>query len=82
MLKNDLLAESKVKALQKDLQSTKRDSEIWKKRYKELQEQTKDFVTAKRKSPELVQKLLNELLNYTPPVIPKETKPHYKQPEI
>ena len=82
LAKNDLLAESKVKDLQRDLQSAKRDSEIWKKRYKELQEQTKDFVTARQKSPELAQELLNELLNHIFPVNPKEPKQHYRQPEI
>ncbi len=82
LAKNDLLAESKVKDLQRDLQSAKRDSEIWKKRYTELQEQTKDFVTARQKSPELAQELLNELLNHIFPVNPKEPKQHYRQPEI
>jgi len=82
LAKNDLLAESKVKDLQRDLQSAKRDLEIWKKRYTELQEQTKDFVTARQKSPKLAQELLNELLNHIFPVNPKEPKQHYRQPEI
>lgn len=82
LAKNDLLAESTIKDLQIDLQSTKRDSDIWKKRYKELQKQTKDFVKAQRQSPELVQELLNDLLNHTAPVYPKEPKQHYRQPEI
>ncbi len=82
LAKNDLLAESKVKDLQRDLQSAKRDLEIWKKRYTELQEQTKDFVTARQKSPKLAQELLNELLNHIFPVNPKEPKSHYRQPEI
>ena len=82
LAKNDLLAESKVKDLQRDLQTAKRDSEIWKKRYTELQEQTRDFVKAKRQSPELVQELLNDLLNHISPVNPKEPKQHHKLPEI
>ncbi len=82
LAKNDLLAESKIKDLQRDFQSAKRDSEIWKKRYKELQEQTNDFIAVKRKSPELVQELLNELLNHTSLINNKEPKLHYKQPEI
>lgn len=82
LAKNDLLAESKVKDLQQDLQTAKRDSEIWKKRYKELLEQTKDFIAARRKSPELAQELLNDLLNHIPPVNPKEPKQHHKLPEI
>lgn len=82
LAKNDLLAESKVKDLQRDLQSAKRDSEIWKKRYTELQEQTKDFVTARRKSPALAQELLNDLLKHISPVNPKEPKQYYKLPEI
>lgn len=82
LAKNDLLAESKVKDLQQDLQSAKRDMAIWKKRYKELQEQTKDFIAARRKSPELAQELLNDLLNHIPPVNPKEPKQHHKLPEI
>lgn len=82
LAKNDLLAESKVKDLQRDLQSAKRDSEIWKKRYTELQEQTKDFVTARRKSPALAQELLNDLLNHTSPIYPKEPKQNYRLTEI
>ena len=82
LAKNDLLAESKVKDLQRDLQTAKRDSEIWKKRYTELQEQTKDFIAAKRKSPELAQELLNDLLNHNSSVNPKEAQQHYKVPEI
>lgn len=82
LAKNDLLAESKIKDLQRDFQSTKRDSDIWKKRYKELQEQTKEFIAVKRQSPELAQKLLNELPNHKSPVNPKEPKQHYRQPEI
>lgn len=82
LAKNDLLAESKVKDLQRDLQTAKRDSAIWKKRYTELQEQTKDFIAARRKSPKLAQELLNNLLNHIPPVYPEEPKQHYRQPEI
>ncbi len=82
LTKNNLLAESKVKNLQRDLQSAKRDSEIWKKRYKDLQEQTKDFIKAQRQSPDLVQELLNDLLNHTSPVYPKEPNSHYRQTEI
>ncbi len=82
LAKNDLLAENKVKDLQRDLQSAKRDSEIWKKRYTELHKQTKDFIAAKQKSPELAQELLNKLLNHKSPVNPKESKQHYRQPNI
>lgn len=82
LAKNDLLAENKVKDLQRDLQSAKRDSEIWKKRYTELQKQTKEFIAARRKSPKLAQELLNDLLNHISPVNPKEPKQHYKLPEI
>ncbi len=82
LAKKDLLAESKVKDLQRDLQTAKRDSEIWKKRYKELQKETKDFIKVQRQSPELAQELLKNLLNHTSPVYPKDPKQHYKQPEI
>lgn len=82
LAKNNLLAEITINDLQQNLQSAKRDSAIWKKRYKKLQEQTKNFIKAQRQSPELVQKLLNDLLNHTSPVYPKEPKSHYKQPEI
>lgn len=77
-----MLAENTIKDLQRDLQSAKRDSDIWKKRYKELQEQTKKFMTAQQREPELTEKMLNKLLNHTSPVYPKEQKSHYRQTEI
>jgi len=81
LAKNDLLAKNAVKDLQRDLQSAKRDSEIWKKRFKELQKQTKEFVATKQKAPELAEKLLNELRDYSS-TKSQEPKLHYKQPEI
>lgn len=38
-----------------ELEEAKKDIGVWKRRYEELKEQTKDFIEAIRKAPELVE---------------------------
>ena len=48
--------------LEKDLDSAKRDTSIWKARYEKLKEQTKDFLAALKRAQERVKHFIQEVL--------------------
>ncbi len=49
LAKKGVAADSIIVDLQRDLKSARRDAQIWKRRYEELKEQTKDFLAAIKK---------------------------------
>ncbi len=49
--------------LKQKLKQEKRETAIWKGRYEELHEQTKDFVTAMKRAPEMVKNFLRDMLH-------------------
>jgi len=63
LAKKGVAADSTIGDLQRDLKSARRDAQIWKRRYEELREQTKDFLTALKKAPERVRAFISKILH-------------------
>ena len=63
LAKKGVAADTTIKDLQRDLKSARRDAQIWKRRYEELKEQAKDFLTAVRKAPERVMSFISKVLH-------------------
>ena len=63
LAKNGIAADSEVADLKRQLQSARRDAQIWKQRYEELKEQTKDFLAAIKKAPERVKTFISKILH-------------------
>ena len=63
LAKKGIAADTTIKDLQRDLKSARRDAQIWKRRYEELKEQTKDFLAAVRKAPERVMAFISKVLH-------------------
>ena len=57
-------ADSTIGDLQRDLKSVRQDAQIWKRRYEELKEQTKDFLAALKKAPERVIAFISRILKH------------------
>lgn len=53
LAKKGVTAKAKISDLEQKLENTKKDADIWKNRYQKLKEQTKDFIKATLKAPEL-----------------------------
>lgn len=49
--------------LEQKLENARRDADIWKNRYEKLKEQTKDFIKATLKAPELVMEFIKNVLS-------------------
>ena len=63
LAKKGVAADSTIGDLQRDLKSARRDAQIWKRRYEELKEQTKDFLAAIKKAPERVKAFISKVLH-------------------
>ena len=63
LAKKGIAADTTIKDLKRDLKSARRDAQIWKRRYEELKEQTKDFLDAVRKAPERVMSFIFNVLH-------------------
>lgn len=63
LAKKGVAADTTISDLQRDLKSARRDAQIWKRRYEELKEQAKDFLTAVRKAPERVMTFISKVLH-------------------
>ena len=57
-------ADCTIGDLQRDLKSVRQDAQIWKRRYEELKEQTKDFLAALKKAPERVIAFISRILKH------------------
>ena len=63
LAKNGIAADSEVAELKHQLQSARRDAQIWKRRYEQLLEQTKEFLAALKKAPERVKEFISKILH-------------------
>lgn len=63
LAKKGVAADTTIGDLQRDLKSARRDAQIWKRRYEELREQTKDFLAALKKAPERVRAFISKILH-------------------
>jgi len=57
LAKKGVAADSTIRDLRRDLKSTRRDAQIWKRRHEELKEQTKDFLAAVKRASERVRSI-------------------------
>lgn len=70
LAKQSIEYKSKMISLNNELEEAKKDIGIWKRRYEELKKQTKDFIEAIRKAPELVKSFIRKVL-HTEKDVPK-----------
>ena len=63
LAKKGVTAKAKISDLEQKLENARRDADIWKNRYEKLKEQTKDFIKATLKAPELVMELIKNVLS-------------------
>ena len=63
LAKKGVAADGTIRDLQRDLKSAWRDAQIWKRRYEELKEQTKDFLAAIKKAPERINAFISKILH-------------------
>lgn len=62
LAKNGVTARAEISGLKQRLSDAKKDARIWKQRYEELLEKTRDFLAALTKAPELVRNFLRQIL--------------------
>lgn len=63
LAKKGVTAKAKISDLEQKFENAKRDADIWKNRYEKLKEQTKDFIKATLKAPELVMEFIKNVLS-------------------
>ncbi len=63
LAKKGIAADTTIGDLKRDLKSARRVAQIWKRRYEELKEQTKDFLAALKKAPERVRAFISKILH-------------------
>ena len=63
LAKNGITAGAEIADLKQKLADAKKDVRVWKQRYEELREKTKDFLTALTQAPELVRDLIRKILD-------------------
>ena len=68
--KKSIIQESEISRLKDDLATARRGSDIWRSRYEALYEQTKEFIAALRRSPEIVREFIRRILQ------PEKSVPH------
>ena len=68
--KKSIIQESEISRLKDDLATARRGSDIWRSRYEALYEQTKEFIAALKRSPEIVREFIRKILQ------PEKSVPH------
>ena len=63
LAKKGVVADAVISDLKQKLNSARKDARIWKDRYEKLLEQTKDFLTAVKRTPEKVRAFLDRILH-------------------
>ena len=63
LAKNGISARAEISDLKQKLSDARKDARIWKQRYEELLDKTRDFLSALAKAPELVRNFLRQILN-------------------
>lgn len=66
LAKEALLLRSEIDALSRELGEAKKEVALWKSRYERLLEQTKDFLAALRRAPELVRSFIAKVCSMEP----------------
>ena len=74
LAKNGITAGAEIADLKQQLKDAKKSARIWKQRYEELLERTKDFLAALAKTPELVQDFLRQILTERTQTKPKQER--------
>ncbi|NBI80559.1 recombinase [Clostridiaceae bacterium] len=64
LAKKGVKADGTISDLERDLQSARRDAQIWRRRYEELKEQTKDFMVALKRAPMQVKEFISTMMKY------------------
>ena len=64
--KEALLSRAEIEALSRELGAAKNEAALWKSRYEKLLEQTKDFLAALRRAPELVRSFIAKVCSMEP----------------
>ena len=60
--KKSIIQENQISRLKDDLATARRGSDIWRSRYEALYEQTKEFIAALKRSPEIVLEFIRKIL--------------------
>lgn len=63
LAKKGVTSDATIYELKRQLTSARRDAEVWRSRYENLREQTRDFLAAVKKAPELVRQLIDRVLH-------------------
>ena len=63
LAKKGVTADARVSDMKRKLQSAKRDAERWRNSYNSLLEQTRDFLAAVKRAPELVRRFIDQVLS-------------------
>ncbi len=69
-------ARAEVTSLKQKLAAARRDASVWKSRYEKLKEQTRDFLEAIKRAPELVRAFLERIRSMEPRTTITEPKLH------
>ena len=72
LAKEALLSRSEIDALSRELVEAKNEAALWKSRYERLLEQTKDFLAALRRAPELVRSFIAKVCSMEPEKKPRD----------
>lgn len=70
--KKSIIQESEISRLKDDLATARKGSDIWRSRYEALYEQTKEFIAALKRSPEIVREFIRKILQ------PEKSVPHIR----
>ena len=72
LAKEALLSRSEIGTLNRELGEAKKEAALWKSRYERLLEQTKDFLAALRRAPELVRSFIAKVCSMEPEKKPRD----------
>ncbi len=75
LAKKGVAADATISDLKRQVASAKNDARIWRSRYQELWEQTKNFLAALKRAPELVREFIDRVLHME---IQREHKPRQR----
>ena len=78
LAKNGITAGAEISDLKRQLHDAKKSAQIWKQRYEELLECTKDFLAALANAPELVRDFIQKVLTQRTPFDPKQERKQEK----
>ena len=74
LAKNGVTAGAEITDLKRQLRDAKKSARIWKQRYEELLEKTRDFLSALTKAPQLVRDFIQKVLSERTRTDPKQDR--------